>query len=70
MFRLVKIAIIRLKKTKRFTDSINPLNAAVNLYFYFSLGQLMMVKLASRNMQLFLTFKNKVVSIRHIILFL
>jgi len=39
MFRLAKIAIIRLKKIKRATDSIKLLNAAVNFYFYFIHGQ-------------------------------
>jgi hypothetical protein len=39
MFRLGKVAIIRLKKIKRFTDLIKPLNAAVNLYFCFIHGQ-------------------------------
>jgi len=36
MFRLVKVAISRLKKIKRFTDLIKPLNAPVKplLLFY------------------------------------
>jgi len=39
MFRLAKVAFIRLKKIKSITDSIKPLNAAVNFYFYFIHGQ-------------------------------
>jgi hypothetical protein len=39
MFQLAKVAIIMLKKIKRFTDLIKPLNAAVNLNFYFIDGQ-------------------------------
>jgi hypothetical protein len=34
MFQLAKVATIRLKEIKRVADSINPLIAAVNLYFY------------------------------------
>jgi hypothetical protein len=40
MFRLAEDAIIELKKIKRFTVSIKPLNEVVKLYFYFTHGQL------------------------------
>jgi hypothetical protein len=35
MFRLAKVAIIRLKEIKTIADSIKPLISAVNRYFYF-----------------------------------
>jgi hypothetical protein len=70
MLRLTKVDIFKLKKIKRVTDSFKTLNEAVKLTFILFMISLMMVNLGSRNMQLFLNFKNRVVFIRHIILFL